>query len=277
MIILIVALLGVALGSFVNALVWRVYIREEHTKSKGAHKSHRNISIWKGRSMCPECRHELAAKDLIPIASWLMLKGKCRYCNKPISKQYPLVELLSGVLFITTYLFWSYPLTSITHCLLLSTFYILLTTGLSLAIYDLKWMTLPTKLVYVFNGVSMVFLALLSLEESSRSILVSGLIGAVLYSGFFYLLYILSSGKWIGGGDVRLAVGLGLLLGWQKSIVSLSMAAYLGTFVVIGLVFLKKYHKKMKMPFGPFLLIAAYSTFFWGQALIDWYLGLSGL
>src|SRR5690606_2157613 len=102
MIIIFLAILGLCVGSFVNALVWRLRMQE----SSGKKKSDRKMSISRGRSMCPHCRHELSAVDLVPVFSWLFLGGKCRYCRKPISKQYPLVELVTSILFIASYVFW---------------------------------------------------------------------------------------------------------------------------------------------------------------------------
>ncbi|MEX2014368.1 MAG: prepilin peptidase, partial [Candidatus Saccharimonadales bacterium] len=96
-------LFGLSLGSFINALVWRLW-QQENKKQKT--KNDRRYSILKGRSICPHCKHILQAKDLIPVLSWVLLRGKCRYCNKPISAQYPLVEAGTAALFILSYVFW---------------------------------------------------------------------------------------------------------------------------------------------------------------------------
>lgn len=279
MIYIVLGVFGLALGSFVNALVWREYLSEQNGTKKGKVKSKKSsdTSIVTGRSMCPDCGHELSARDLMPVVSWVLLKGKCRYCKKPISAQYPIVEALTSILFITAYSFWPFALNSLAAYFLLSTFYLVLSLGMALALYDLKWMILPTRLIYIFTGLSAVFLTFLAISYSDWSLAVSGVIGALLFSGFFYILYQISGGKWIGGGDVRLAVGLGLLLGWQKSVVCLTIAAYLGTIVILALFAIGKYHKKMKLPFGPFLLAGTYLTVLWGQSIIDWYKRLSGL
>src|SRR5690348_8244818 len=114
MIVLLLGALGLGLGSFVNALVWRLHEQElaeeepKHKRAKGKARqlSAKELSIVSGRSMCPDCHHELAPQDLIPVLSWLWLRGKCRYCSKPISWQYPLVELVTAALFIVSYLSW---------------------------------------------------------------------------------------------------------------------------------------------------------------------------
>src|SRR5665213_2769212 len=97
MIIALLALLGLVFGSFVNALVWRLHEQEVllEKRKKPSKKQLEKLSILNGRSMCPHCKHELAIKDLVPLFSWIALKGKCRYCGKPISWQYPVVELLT--------------------------------------------------------------------------------------------------------------------------------------------------------------------------------------
>jgi leader peptidase (prepilin peptidase) / N-methyltransferase len=289
MIIILIALLGVALGSFVNALEWRVYLREQLTGDSGHgkklakskkqkdEKRRAKYSITKGRSMCPECRHELAASDLVPVLNWIFLKGRCRYCQKPISIQYPAVELVTAGLLTTSYVLWPYTFETGISYAVFSLWTVALVLGVALAVYDLKRMVLPNRLVYPFTAVCAVFLGVLSLQAESTNTLTSGLIGAAMFSGFFYLLYQISGGKWIGGGDVRLAVGLGLLLGWQKSILALMLAAYAGTAVIAVLVVIKKYHRKMKLPFGPFLLVAAYLAVLFGQQCIDWYMRISGL
>ena len=102
MIIAVLAVLGLVFGSFVNAFAWRLHEQESllEKKKKPSAKQLAKLSIVKGRSMCPECKHELAAKDLIPVFSWITLKGKCRYCGKPISWQYPAVELATALLFV---------------------------------------------------------------------------------------------------------------------------------------------------------------------------------
>ena len=102
-VIIILAWLGLCAGSFVNALVWRLH---EQKRSKKADKK---LSILNGRSMCVHCRHELTWYDLIPLFSWLLLRGKCRYCKKPISWQYPIVELATAAVFVLSYIFWPNP------------------------------------------------------------------------------------------------------------------------------------------------------------------------
>src|SRR5579864_137748 len=104
MIYVVLVVLGLSLGSFVNALVWRLHEQESVTKRRKSKKV--DLSILHGRSICPNCHHELAVRDLVPVLSWLSLKGTCRYCGKPISWQYPIVEAATASLFILSYVYW---------------------------------------------------------------------------------------------------------------------------------------------------------------------------
>jgi len=274
MIEFVLVVIGLAFGSFVNALVWRLH------EQAGSARSNKNteLSILRGRSLCPSCKHRLAVLDLVPVLSWLGLRGRCRYCKKLISTQYPCVELLTAILFVVSYIFWPYDLSSnLSAWLLFVSFLPLTVLGVAMSLYDLKWMILPNKLVYSFGLFAVIWWLLLAISQQSTSFLMSGIIGSFGFGGFFYVLYQISGGKWIGGGDVRLGAMLGLILGWQRSIVALALAAYAATAVVFVLVLLRKYHKKMHIPFGPFLLIATLVAVLWGQSVIDWYTRLSGL
>lgn len=272
MILVFVTVLGLAFGSFVNALVWRMHETSRKTKKS----SKEDLSIINGRSICPSCRHQLAAQDLIPIFSWIFLGGRCRYCKKPISWRYPLVELITSVLFFVAYCVWPYELDGALQLVNFGIFLAIIVVGVALSVYDLKWMILPNRLVYSLAALSILWLLTLSISESNVSLLVSAIIGSIGFGGFFFVLYQISKGKWIGGGDVRLGFILGLLLGWQYSILGLTIAAYLATAVVLTLILMGKYHKKMHIPFGPFLLLGAYASVIWGRAIVDWYLRLSG-
>ena len=248
--------LGLAAGSFINALVWR--LRQP------------KLSIWKGRSQCPDCHHTLAPRDLVPVLSWVRLKGHCRYCHKPISFQYPLVELLTAGLFALSYLAWPAALDG-GEVIRFGSWLMLLTGLIALAIYDLRWMLLPHKLVYPLIGlVAGQWLTILLVEGLSRQQLAGIAYGGLIGGGFFYLLFQLSRGQWIGGGDVKLGFLLGLiiadgLLAWLM----LFIAALLGSLVTIPLLLSGRANRSSRIPFGPFLIAGAVIVVLFGQSLID--------
>lgn len=272
MVLILLVLVGLVAGSFVNALVWRLH---EQAKKSSARRT--DLSLLRGRSMCTQCRHQLAAADLIPVVSWVALRGKCRYCHTRISWQYPAVELATAGLFGLSYAAWPYPLAEFSNYALFVTWLAALVLAIALVVYDLHWMLLPNRLVYPFGAVAAVAVAIDYLRVGEPGIVWSALVGSLCFGGLFYVIYQVSRGKWIGGGDVRLGFILGLLLGWQKAILGLTAAAYLGTAVIVILLLAGKYRRNLKLPFGPFLLSGAVIAMLWGQTIIDWYLRISGL
>ena len=267
MIVVFVCLFGLCLGSFVNALVWRLH---EQARRGGA-KPSKELSILHGRSMCPHCKHSLTAKDLVPLFSWLQLRGKCRYCREPISAQYPLVELLGAALFGVSYLFWPYELTAMGIALLV-TWLAALVCMLALAVYDARWQLLPTRLIVPLTCFAAVFAVLryIALHNTASDVLQLG--GAVLLLfGLFFVLFELSKGKYIGFGDVRLALSLGLFAGsFVNGIVLLFVASFTGTLAALPLVAAGKKKLSGKLPFGPYLLFGCFVAVVFGQHIIDW-------
>lgn len=254
------ALLGVCLGSFVNALVWRI-------------KTKRNFIS--GRSMCVHCHHQLAPLDLIPVLSWLILKAKCRYCGKTISWQYPIVELVVGVLFGLSFLLWPAPLEQWFQLTQFGLWLAMLVILVALFVYDVRWLLLPDKLTYplIVIGLAMGLLSLAFGQHLSViQTLLELLYGAASIGGFYALLFIVSKGKWVGLGDAKLGLALGLALGWQLGILTLVLANLLGTLVVLPGLLSKRLTRTSKIAFGPFLIIAFIITGLFGQALVAWYL-----
>lgn len=273
MIILALIVFGLCLGSFVNALVWRTYTNE-NTKGKD-----KKYSITKGRSVCTHCKHELAAKDLVPILSWLSLRGKCRYCKKPISKQYPIVEVLTAGLIVVSYLLWPYVSQgwSFGEIVIFGLWTILVTLFVALSVYDLKWFLLPDKIVIPASIIGAGMVAARALTHGEVAIIWHSLLGAGVVFGIFYLLYRVSDGKWIGGGDVKIGFLLGLLSGGvTNAFVMLFFASLFGTLFAIFLSGARKQklHRKITIPFGPFLLLATYVVVIAGADIVDWYTNL---
>lgn len=267
----VLGFLGVCLGSFVNALVWRVHQQEK------AKKPGRDLSILKGQSMCPNCRHKLAAKDLVPVFSWLWLKGRCRYCKKPISAQYPAVEAATGAVFVLSYLFWPTTLASSGEYLLFGS-WLLVSVGLmALLVYDIRWMLLPNRIIYPTLLVALAgrLAYILLFSEHFLHSLLYLLASVAVASGIFWILFEVSKGKWIGFGDVRLGFITGVVLAKPSlSLLMIFVASLLGTMAAIPGLATGKKTVLSKMPFGPFLITATWLVLLFGQSFIDWYTGL---
>ena len=254
MVIFSLAILGLVFGSFVNALVWRMK---------------EGLSVARGRSMCVHCRHTLVWYDLIPLASWLALGGRCRYCKKPISWQYPLVELTTSGLFVLSYVAWPAALVSANDWAYFGTWLAALVIMQALLVYDLRWLIMPDKLNWPFVLVGVISIAILS--GGDASFVRDHLLGMAAASGFFALLYYGSGGRWLGGGDVKYALGMGAWLGTSKSLVGILVAFYSASVVIIPLLLAKVVKRKQPIPFGPFLIIGTIVAMLYGQNIIDWY------
>lgn len=264
MTVLILVLFGLCLGSFINALVFRLHAQSKKVKG---------LSIVSGRSICPNCKHQLAAQDLLPVFSWLLLKGKCRYCKKPISWQYPFVELSTAVLFVISYLFFPSslltPLSFIFFFLWLAISVLLI----ALLVYDLKWMLLPNRLVFPFIGLSAAHLLIaLTISQSPAKLFLNTVLSLAAGAGIFYVLFQVSNGRWIGGGDVKLAIGYGLLLTDPlKSLLVLFIGSIIGSIIALPRLINRKLTLKARVPFGPMLITALIIVYLWGDRLISWY------
>lgn len=257
LIIIILGVLGLCFGSFANAAVWRLKVRKDITKD---------------RSECIHCHHKLGAADLIPIISWLMLRGKCRYCKKPISVQYPLVEAALTLYFVGSYLVWPSELISVYAWI---DFGLWLSYGVGLAIlfvYDLRWYLLPDKVVWPLVVLGAADFINTSLWQGWTGVgFLAGLALAVLaIAGFYYVLHAVSGGKWIGFGDVKLGLFMGLALGWPLALLCLFLANFIGCLVIIPGLVSGRLKPDSRIPFGPFLIVAFILTGLWGNALMAW-------
>lgn len=275
MIIAVLIVFGLCLGSFANALVWRVHQQaEESKKKKPSKKRLQELSISKGRSMCPDCGHELSAKDLVPVLSWLSTKGKCRYCQKKISVQYPVVEVATAILFVASYVWWPYQLSADGWQLIAFGLWLAILTGLmALLIYDLRWYLLPNRIVYPLTVLAgCMALIQVSVAPEPASAVIDTALSVLVGGGIFYALFQLSGGKWIGGGDVKLGWLLGLVIAsWAGSLLMIFIAALLGSLVSIPLILDKKLKRTSVIPFGPFLIAGAIIVVLFGADIIDWY------
>ncbi len=248
-------LLGSVIGSFINVVVFRLHSKE---------------SITKGRSKCPSCGHQLVAKDLIPVVSFLLLRGRCRYCGNLISWQYPLVELGVGTLFVIAGFYHLGFSVSFLDSNLFILFRDLLAVSAltTLFIYDLRFMEIPDE-ISLSTIVTCFLLGILG-GMDWRIMLVSAFIGL----GFFLLQYLVSAGKWIGGGDLRLGFLMGVLLNWTSLIFAIFLSYVIGSIFALWLLITGKADRKAQLPFGAFLAPATIFSIFFGQQIVDWYLNL---
>lgn len=268
MIIAILVVLGLCFGSFVNALVWRLHKQSEAKGKKAAD----HYSISHGRSMCVHCGHQLHTLDLLPVISWLGLRGKCRYCKKPISWQYPLVELVTAFLFVLSYTYWPQAVEGL-EIVRLSIWLACITGFMALIIYDLRWMLLPNKVIFTLYGFAALDVLLRVIQERSFGPLVATTFAVLVGGGIFYVLFQVSEGRWIGGGDVKLGFLLGALVGSPvQAMLVLFSASLLGCFVAIPLLATGKAARSTRIPFGPFLIAAGIIVILFGSSITGWYL-----
>ena len=234
---------GIVIGSFVNVLIYRIPKNE-------------NIAIE--QSHCMNCGHKLKWYDLVPLFSWLFLRGKCRYCQDRISVQYPLVELINGIGYVLIFVVCGLNLSSILYSLCFS---------MLVAITVIDWRTYEIPL-----GLNIVILTLGIIQ----CILDYGnwklyLIGMVSVSGFLFLLFVITGGRGIGGGDIKLMFAAGLLLGWKKIILALIIGCILGS--IIHLILMKVSKKGRMLAFGPYLSAGILLAILFGEQLISLYIG----
>jgi leader peptidase (prepilin peptidase)/N-methyltransferase len=286
MIVAILIVVGLALGSFVNALIWRIHEQAElsHKLEKGkkltkAEKERsKRLSIVKGHSMCLRCGHQLAVKDLVPVISWLSLRGRCRYCSARIPDT-PLAELLVPLVFVISYLWWPLVLQGSIAILVFLGWLAAMVIFVALTLYDFRWFILPDRMVFPLVGISALTLVLeASLLPQSWQALSGGLWGILVIAGLFYGLFVLSDGRWIGGGDVKLGVALGLLVGGPvKGLLVIFLASVFGLLSALPDIVRGKAGGSTKLPFGPFLLLGTFIAFLFGDSLVNWYLSWFGM
>lgn len=249
-------LFGLAYGSFLNVVIYRL---DDW------------LSILKGRSQCQDCRAELRWYDLLPVISFALLGAKCRYCRKSIHWQYPLVELATAILVAAGYgLVFSSGL-SLDRAVISFIFYAL-AIGSMVVIFchDLKEMMIPDAVSYFLLISSIIFS--LTFSGSVKDTLIAALIGFLPIA----LLVYPSRGQWMGEGDVKLAIALGVMVGYPSAIVFLTTAFISGGVIGILIMLTRRGGLRTAVPFAPFLIIGAIVGLFYGPQLVHWYLGMLG-
>ncbi|NLZ51874.1 MAG: prepilin peptidase [Thermoanaerobacteraceae bacterium] len=255
---LLIFVTGLILGSFFNVVIYRLP---------------REKSIVAPRSSCASCGTTLRAIDLIPVFSFIFLKGKCRYCNSKISFRYPLVELITGVIFVILY--WKYGI-SIDFI-----FTVYLMSVLILVFFiDLDHMIIPNELV-IAGLIGGILLFVLRFWFNDRLIdgaaWYSPLLGMVVTSGFLLLIALIGMAIYgtdaFGMGDVKIFLPIGLTLGFKLAVISLVFSVFIGGFAGLFLMITGLKHRKSHIPFGPFIVLGAFLSILFGHDFFTWYTG----
>jgi leader peptidase (prepilin peptidase)/N-methyltransferase len=241
------ALLGLAVGSFLNVVIYRVP---------------RHLSIVSPRSACPECATPIENRDNVPVVSWLLLRGRCRHCGHPISARYPLVEGATGLLFLGAALRYGFYAA-------LPAMLAMLAGLLALGCIDLEWMLLPRRVVYPLLGIVAALLLAAAIGTGDyRSLWVAAACAAAWFTLFYAINRI--DERYLGFGDVRLALVLGLGLGWlgvTAVLLGFFAANILGAAVGIALIAAKRMRRDHPVPYGVFLAIGAGIAIYVGPSI----------
>ncbi len=242
--------MGAVVGSFIHAFVSRRLMKQ---------------SIVHGRSICFHCKKQLCWYENIPIVSFLFQLGRCRNCQTTIPSHYVFVELV-GALF-GGFIAVGYSLQLLPDVRLVVTILAALVL-LGVFAYDIIAMQIPDEFSL---WPAVVFFVIGFLTHNT---IVGMLLGVILISGFFFFQFVISRGRWIGGGDVRLGVLMGVLLGWKLGLVALFLAYTVGAIISIGFVIAKKKKLASEVPFGTYLSVATVASMIFGDWLMEWYVGL---
>lgn len=283
----IIFVFGLCVGSFLNSFLWRY----QEKKS------------FAGRSVCPNCNQQIAWYDNIPLVSWIILRGKCRHCRKPISLQYPLIELLTALLFLLIAVFTPFgqfvsasfknglalPLTE-TATLILA--FLITAVLIVISVYDAKTQEMPNgfNLLYILSCLGFLAVSLFAYHGIANPDLLltlsKYLLAAAVSFAVFFALYFFSKETWMGGGDAKFIFGTGLLLGPAGTFLAIFLASVFGSIYGLLAIALKKLLKnqnsksrwfskiknlKSEIPFGPFLALGTYLGLVFGPQLLDIY------
>ncbi len=275
MMLILIFALGAIIGSFLNVVILRTH--------SGA------VSWLKGRSHCMYCHHRLEWYDLVPILSFVSLRGQCRYCSKAISWQYALVEASTGLLFVLVYTFSIGTMTldvpTGDALLMLVRNLLVVCVMVILFVYDFRWQlipdrfTLPAILFFLIFNSFLYTSAVICNPATALCYTIAGwtnyVLGAILGGGFFLIQYVISKGKWIGGGDIRLGVLMGVILGLSGTAIALFVSYMVGALWGMSLILAGKKKMGSAIPFGTFLSIGTVIVLLWLPqitGLIQYYL-----
>lgn len=234
---------GLIFGSFFNVVGLRVP---------------KNQTFSNDRSLCPQCRHMLSWYELIPVLSYVLQQGKCTHCRGRISPVYPVIELTTGFLFVFSYAMIGLQLELITALLLVSMLVIILVS-------DIKYMLIPNKVLLFFLPLFIIMRIVQPLDPWWAAF-AGGLIGFTIIA-----VIILVSRGGMGAGDMKLFGVLGVVLGIEKVLLAFFLSCIIGALIGVLLLLFKIIDRRQQVPFGPYIVVAALLTYFYGDSLLNWY------
>ena len=238
---MMIFLFGIVIGSFLNVCIYRIPKKED---------------IVKVNSHCMSCNYNLKWYDLVPLFSYIFLGGRCRKCKTKISIQYPIIEGLNGILYVLVVLVNGFTIESLLYCLMFSAL-------VTLSVIDFRTYEIPFGI-----NLFILTLGLIRLALDYRNFL-DYLIGFISVSGFLYLLFLLTKGRGIGGGDIKLMAVSGLMLGWKCNILALAIGCIVGS--IIHIIRMKVSKEDHVLALGPYLSVGIMIAALWGKTLIQWY------
>lgn len=250
LIYIFIFLYGIVIGSFLNVCILRIPAHE---------------NIVSERSHCTACGHILRWYDLFPVFSYIALRGRCRYCGAKISVQYPIIEALNGLLWVFTFRIMGFSLITMLACLVISSL-------LALSVIDWRTFEIPIGFNIAIFVCGTLKLLIVFIEYKTPAALLQYVIGFFAVSLVLLLLYVLTKGKGIGGGDIKLMAASGLFLGWRLSILSLILGCLFGS--VIHIARMKISHEGRVLAMGPYLSAGIIISLWFGEPLLNLYLGL---
>ena len=246
----IIFILGLIIGSFSNVCIYRIPKKE---------------SIVFPASHCPNCNSTIKAIDNIPLLSYFLLKGKCRKCGEKISIRYPIVEFLTGVIYLLIFLVYGRSLQTLIYTLLSSALIII-------AFIDLDEQIIPDEISLPGIVIGFVLSFIVPYISYFNSIL-----GTIVGGGIIFLIALVGLAIFkkeaMGGGDVKLSAMIGAFIGWKYIMISLFIGFFIGAIAGILLILLKIRNRDDLVPFGPFIVLGSFITILWGKNILSWYLG----
>lgn len=248
---ILVFVYGLIFGSFYNVVIYRIPADK---------------SIAKGRSMCGNCNHTLAAKDLVPVFSWIFLKARCRYCSSKISMRYPIIEMVTGLLFVLAYMksgsMWEFGFYASFWSMLLIT-----------AMIDYDEMIISDAVLLAFSVVGIV--AMIGMKAGLLTRVYGAVFGFAFYFAIYYVAKLIYKKEAFGFGDVMLMGAIGIFLGLRDTALTSILSFYVALIIIVIMkIFGKKTGLRQEIPFGPYICIAAFIVSLYGDEIVNLYLNL---